>query len=53
MMRRTNRNNNQSATAKEMRMARRKQYMILRNHALRNEQYFLAEYYENMGKATR
>lgn len=51
---RTNKvNRNQSVTMNEVTMAKRNQFIKLRNHALRNDQYFLAEYYENMGKATR
>lgn len=49
-----NRNHrNQSVTMNDVIVAKRNQFMKLRDHALRNDQYFLAEYYENMGKATK
>ena len=49
----TKANRNNSVTMNEVTMAKQRQFMKLRNHALRNEQYFLAEYYENMSKATK
>lgn len=52
-IRNTKANRNNSVTMNDVVMAKRNQFMKLRNHALRNEQYFLAEYYENMSKVTR
>lgn len=46
-------NRNQSVTMNEVTMARKNQFMKLRDHALRNDHVFLAEYYENMSKATK
>lgn len=49
-----NRNHrNQSVTMNDVVMAKRNQFMKLRDHALRNDHVFLAEYYENMSKATK
>ncbi len=51
---RVNRNHrNQSVNMNEVTMARKNQFMKLRDHALRNDHVFLAEYYENMSKATK
>lgn len=46
-------NRNQFTTMNEVTMAKRNQFLRLRDHALRNDHVFLAEYYENMGKAIR
>ena len=52
-MRNTKANRNQFVTMNEVTMAKRNQFLKLRDHALRNDRVFLAEYYENMGKATK
>lgn len=46
----TKANRNNSVTMNEVTMAKRNQFIKLRNHALKNECWFLAEYYENMSK---
>ena len=50
MKRNMKRNTNTIITRKEVQYAQAAQYKKLSTYALRNENYFIAEYYENLSK---